>query len=95
MTGNLLIVAMISSIVLAVVGIRIAGGTPWKGAVLALVFSVSTVLFSQFTQGLGLTMLAAAVVSAVLASAMRIPNKQAANALIGCLLGYLSPFLFA
>lgn len=94
MTGNLLIIATLSSVILAAIGARIAGGEPWKGAVLAVAFIAGTIAASFVAQSLVLFFIAGAVVAAIVAGAMKIPSKHAANALLGCILGQLVPFAF-
>ncbi|MBT2130097.1 hypothetical protein [Aliiroseovarius lamellibrachiae] len=93
MTGSLIITAMLSTIILAAIGIRIAGGEPWKGAVLAVAFIFASIGASAVAQNLLLAIIAGAVAIAVLAGAMKIPPKQSGNALLGCIIGQLTPLL--
>lgn len=94
MTGNLFIIALLSSVIFAAIGARIAGGEPWKGAVLAVAFIAGTIAASFVAQSLLLFFIAGAVLAAIIAGAMNIPSRQAANALLGCVLGQLVPFAF-
>ena len=92
MTGNMVIIAMVSAIILAAIGMRIAGGEPWKGAVLAAAFIIGSIGASVVAQSLVLAFIAGAVVASIVAGAMKVPAKQSANALLGCVIGHLIPF---
>lgn len=91
MSDNMVLIAMISAVVLASLGMRIAGGAPWKGAVLAAAFIGGTIGASLIASSLLLAFVAGAIVASILAGAMKIPNKQSANALLGCVVGHWCP----
>ena len=91
MTGNMIAIAMISTITLAAIGMRIAGGEPWRGGVMAIAFIIGSVAASVFAQSLVVALVAGAVVASIAAGAMRVPRKQSANALLGCVIGHLVP----
>lgn len=93
MTGNMVIIAMVSAIILAAIGMRIAGGEPWKGAVLAVAFIIGSIGASVVAQSLVLAFIAGAVVASIVAGAMKVPTKQSANALLGCIIGHLVPLV--
>lgn len=93
MTGNSIIIAIIAAILLAALGMRIAGGEPSKGAVLAVGFLAGTIGASVVAKSLLLSIIAGAVVASVVSGALKLPAKQSANALLGSAVGYLIPFL--
>lgn len=91
MIGSMVIITMVSAIILGAIGMRIAGGEPWKGAVLAVVFIIGSIGASVVDQSLVLAFIAGAVAASIVAGAMKVPAKQSANALLGCVIGHLIP----
>ena len=94
MSGNIFLVAIICAIALAAIGMKIAGGTPWKGALLGAIFIGASFAASTVADSLALSILGGAILAALVANAMKIPSRQAANALVGCVLGHFAPLLF-
>jgi hypothetical protein len=95
MDGNLIVFAFICSVALASVGSKIAGGEPWKGGALAVGFIVGSMIAAAFGANLIMSLLAGAVVAALLPSILKLPNRAAANAFLGTIIGHLLPIFFA
>lgn len=92
--GEAFVVSLILAIVLAALGLRIAGGEAWKGGVLGVVFIAGTALGGTITQSMILLFVVGLVAVGLVAGAMKIPAKQSANAVLGCVLGFLTPIFF-
>ena len=93
MLGNLLLTTILATIILGAIGIRLAGGQGWKGAILGIVFIAGIGIGSSISQNVVLAIASGAILTGLVATLMKIPTKQSANALLGCLIGAILPTL--
>lgn len=87
------VVSILSCVILAAVGARLAKAQPWKGAVLAVAYLTVTFGAAMMQVNLLLMLIAGIVAVGVVAGPLGLKGGQTANIALGCLIGYWFPIV--
>lgn len=88
---TLFLLSILACIVLAAIGAKLSSAEPWKGAVLGGIYVVVTLAIGTFQISVFLIFIAGVISIAISAGPMALKNRQTANILLGCLIGYWTP----
>lgn len=73
------------------IGLVLAGGRFWKGLLLAVVMNAAMMAFSCFIDNLFLPILGGGIAVTLVARAMKIPDRQSFNVILGVFLCAVLP----
>lgn len=73
------------------IGMRLAGGGFWKGALLAAILNVGMIVCGMIIDNTIFAIVGGVIVMGLASRVMKVPAAQSANVIIGCLLFSIAP----